>query len=72
MTKGSLFGEHFLVNNLLSTVTLAATDSGEYAKAHLREDIKASNSVLSKRIIEAAGRFPTDSEVFERYRRHLC
>lgn len=37
----------------------------------LQEDIKASNSILSKRILEASARFPSDSEIFEQYRLHL-
>jgi len=71
MTKDSVFGEYFLVNNVLSTVKIVATDRGEYAKVHLQEDIKASNSILSKRILEEAARFPTDLEVLEQYRLHL-
>lgn len=71
MTKDSVFGEHFLVNNELSSVKIVATDRGEYAKVHLQEDIKSSNSILSKRILEAAARFPSDSEIFEHYRLYL-
>lgn len=61
LTKDSVFGEYFLVSGAISTVTVTAIDRGEYAKVHLQEDIKSSNSVLSKRIMEAASRFPTDS-----------
>ena len=68
LTKDSVFGEYFLVNNAMSTVRIVATDRGEYAKVHLQEDIKSSNSVLSKRILEAASRFPSDTEIFEQYR----
>lgn len=36
LSENSVFGEYFMVNNLISTVKVIATDRGEYAKVSLQ------------------------------------